>query len=124
MPEPLDLLIVDDEPDTEALFTQQFRHERKSGALTMRFARSADAALAAMDERTPDCVLILSDIHMPGMNGLELLRRVKRQHPGLRVLMLATPGDESEEQVTSLGADGCVAKPIDFAELRQKVFQA
>lgn len=123
MPEPLDLLIVDDEPDSEALFAQQFRRERKSGAMRMRFAQSGEDAMAAVGAAAPDCVLILSDIHMPGMNGLELLREVKRVSPDLRVVMLAMPGDGSEARARELGADDCVTKPIDFDDLRRKVFQ-
>jgi CheY-like chemotaxis protein len=69
----------------------------------------------------PDCLLILSDIHMPGMNGLELLRNVKREAPKLRVLMITMPDDESECRAREHGADDCISKPIDFVNLRQKV---
>jgi CheY-like chemotaxis protein len=123
MPDPLHLLIVDDQPDSEALFNQQFRRERKRGELHMRFARSGEEALAAAGEREPQCALILSDIHMAGMNGLELLQRLKRDHPAVRVVMLTMSNDTSEERARELGADACVTKPIDFTELRRKVFR-
>ena len=123
MRDPLHLLVVDDEPDIEALFAQFFKRERKDGSLRMSFAHSGEEALVRLrDGARPDCVLILSDIHMPGMNGLELLRRVKDEQLGLRVLMVALPGDESECRAREYGADDCVSKPINFDELRRKVF--
>jgi CheY-like chemotaxis protein len=124
MPEPLHLLVVDDEPDIEALFAQRFKRERKDGSLRMSFAHSGEEALVRLHEDArPDCVLILSDIHMPGMNGLELLRRVKSEEPEMRVLMIALPGEESECRAREYGADDCVTKPLDFDDLRRKVFE-
>jgi CheY-like chemotaxis protein len=123
MPDPLHLLVVDDEPDSEALFAQHFRRERKEGVLRLSFARSGEAALARiLDGERPDCLLILSDIHMPGMNGLELLRSVKSGMPELRVLMVVMKDNDSECRAREYGADECVSMPIDFGELRQKVF--
>ncbi len=124
MVDPLHLLVVDDEPDIETLFAQRFRRERKDGTLRMSFAHSSEDALVRLrDGARPDCVLILSDIHMPGMNGLELLRRMKDEQPEMRVLMIAMPGDESECRAREYGADDCVSKPLDFDDLRRKVFE-
>jgi CheY-like chemotaxis protein len=124
MAEPLHLLVVDDDKDSETLFAQQFRRERRDGALELSFALSAEEALQQLhDGALPDCVLILSDIHMPGMNGLELLRRVKAERPGLRVLMISLAGEENECLARAYGADDCVTKPLDFGELKRKVFE-
>jgi CheY-like chemotaxis protein len=123
MAEPLRLLVVDDDHDSEALFAQRFRRERRDGSLELSFAHSSEDALLRLNAGAkPDCVLILSDIHMPGINGLELLRRVKSEEPGLRVLMIAMSGDESECRAREYGADDCISKPIDFDDLRRKVF--
>ena len=120
----MEILVVDDEPAIPSLFKQVFRQELKEGLLTFRFCASAEEALEyiknAQDIRT---ILILSDIHMPGMNGLELLRILKKQHPELTVLTVTAYGDDKNRQTaTSYGADDFINKPIDFPNLRQKLF--
>jgi CheY-like chemotaxis protein len=88
------ILVVDDEPDVEALFRQQFRRDLRSGRFTMEFAPSAAAALArAANVADPSLILILSDINMPGMSGLEMLPRVRAERPDVPVIMITAYGD-------------------------------
>lgn len=117
------ILVVDDEADMEALFRQQFRRELKAGQFDMAFATSAPDALRVIDERRgADIILLLSDINMPGMSGLELLREVKARHPGLPVMMITAYGDaETRRRAEADGAEGLMPKPIDFAGLRQEI---
>jgi CheY-like chemotaxis protein len=83
------ILVVDDEPDVELLFRQQFRRDLKNGRFTMEFARSAPAALQCIDNtRNASLILILSDINMPGMSGLELLPKAKAARPDVPVIMI------------------------------------
>jgi CheY-like chemotaxis protein len=119
------VLVVDDEPDVELLFRQKFRREVRGGSLELHFARSGEEALTRLAEPgVADVVLILSDINMPGMHGLELLRRIKEQSPELKVCMI-TAYDDSEKYETAMryGADGYVTKPIDFERLRREVLR-
>jgi CheY-like chemotaxis protein len=119
------VLVVDDEPDVELLFRQKFRREVRGGSLELHFARSGEEALTRLAEpEVADVVLILSDINMPGMHGLELLRRIKEQSPDLKVCMI-TAYDDSEKYETAMrhGADGYVTKPIDFERLRREVLR-
>ena len=119
------VMVVDDEPDVELLFRQKFRREVRAGSLDLHFARSGEEALAQMKEPgSADMVLILSDINMPGIHGLELLRQLKGQFPELKVCMI-TAYDDSEKYETAMryGADGYVTKPTDFERLRREVLK-
>lgn len=121
----LKILIVDDESDVELMFRQQFRKQIKSGEVELHFAFSAPDAIDYMSNLSPfDLVMLLSDINMPGMTGLQLLEEVKKVHPSLRVVMITAYGNphyinESER----LGADGYLTKPVDFMELKNKILQ-
>jgi CheY-like chemotaxis protein len=117
------ILVVDDEPDVETLFRQQFRRDIKSGRFLMEFAPSAPAALArAADVADPSLALILSDINMPGMSGLEMLPRVRAERPDVPVIMITAYGDaETRRRAIERGAEGLLTKPIDFALLRQEI---
>lgn len=117
------ILVVDDEPDVEALFRQQFRRDLRSGRFQMEFASSAAAALRrAVDIRDAPLVLLLSDINMPGMSGLELLPIVRAARPDVPVIMITAYGDtETRSKAIERGADGLLTKPIDFALLRQEI---
>jgi CheY-like chemotaxis protein len=117
------ILVVDDEPDVETLFRQQFRRELRAGRFLMEFAPSAPAALArAAELREPSLVLILSDINMPGMSGLEMLPQVRASRPDVPVIMITAYGDaETQRKAIERGAEGLLTKPIDFAQLRQEI---
>jgi CheY-like chemotaxis protein len=117
------ILVVDDEPDLEALFRQQFRRDLRSGRFQMEFATSAPAALRrAAEIRDALLILILSDINMPGMSGLELLPVVRAARPDVPVIMITAYGDaETRRKAIEHGAEGLLTKPIDFALLRQHI---
>ena len=117
------ILVVDDEPDVEVLFRQQFRRDIKSGRSTMEFAVSAQAALArAASIADPSLILILSDINMPGMSGLEMLPRVRAARPDVPVIMITAYSDtETRRKAVERGAVGLLTKPIDFELLRQEI---
>lgn len=117
------ILVVDDEPDVELLFRQQFRKELRAGHFTMEFARSADAALERITATVDvTLILILSDINMPGISGLDLLPRAKAVRPDVPVIMITAYGDpETERKALAGGAEGVLAKPIDFALLRSEI---
>lgn len=117
------ILVVDDEPDVEALFRQQFRRDLKSGRFTMEFASSAQMALArAAEVKDPSLILILSDINMPGMTGLEMLPKVRAERPDVPVIMITAYGDaETRRKAIENGAIGLLTKPIDFALLRLEI---
>ena len=117
------ILIVDDEPDVEALFRQQFRRDIRSGRFTLEFALSAPAALErAKNVDDPSLILILSDINMPGMTGLEMLPMVRSERPDVPVIMITAYGDaETKRKALESGATGLLTKPIDFALLRQEI---
>ena len=102
----MNIVIVDDERDVQALFEQRFRREVREGLLHLHFAFSGEEALALLAHRgIADIVLILSDINMPGMNGLELLKAVKQQYPQLKVYMITAYGDaESHERAVEVPA--------------------
>lgn len=117
------ILVVDDEPDVEALFRQQFRRELRAGRFHMEFAPSAPVALQrAAEVGDPSLVLILSDINMPGMSGLEMLPEVRARRPDVPVIMITAYGDaEMRQRAIERGAEGLLTKPIDFALLRQEI---
>jgi CheY-like chemotaxis protein len=119
------ILVVDDEPDVEQLFRQQFRRDLRSGRFVMEFAQSAAAALerivAAADS---SLIMILSDINMPGMSGLELLPRAKSLRPDVPIIMITAYGDaETKRQALEQGAESFLTKPIDFGSLRSEIDQ-
>ena len=117
------ILVVDDESDVEVLFRQQFRRELRSGRFEMEFAPSALVALErAREVRDAALILILSDINMPGMSGLEMLPQVRARRPDVPVIMITAYGDaETRRKAIERGAEGLLTKPIDFLELRQEI---
>jgi CheY-like chemotaxis protein len=117
------ILVVDDEPDVEVLFRQQFRRDLRTGRFTMEFAQSASAALQRIADATGvSLILILSDINMPGMSGLELLPKAKAMRPDVPVIMITAYGDaETKRKALEGGADGLFTKPIDFVSLRGEI---
>jgi len=119
------ILVVDDEPDVEMLFRQQFRRDLRSGRFLMEFAQSAPAALQCIsDARTASLILILSDINMPGMTGLEMLPKVKEMRPEVPVIMITAYGDaDTRRKALESGAIGLLTKPIDFTLLREEIDQ-
>lgn len=116
-------LVVDDEPDVEFLFRQRFRKELRDGTIKLDFAFSGEQAIDFLSAGgAANVVLVLSDINMPGMTGLELLRRVKEAYPDIRVMMITAYGNDSNYQkALEFGADGYLAKPIDFSSLKEKI---
>lgn len=115
------VLVVDDEPDVEALFRQQFRRDLRAQRFVMDFANSAAEALSRV-ANTIGQSLILSDINMPGMTGLEMLPKVKQIRPEVPVLMITAYGDaDPRRKALESGATGLLTKPIDFALLREEI---
>jgi len=115
--------VVDDEPDVEPLFRQQFRRDIKAGRFVLEFAESAAGALLQID-RAEDVtlILVLSDINMPGMSGLELLPKIKVLRPDVPVIMITAYGDaETKRKALENGAEALLTKPIDFSALRQQI---
>ena len=117
------ILVVDDEPDVEALFRQQFRRELRAQRFTMDFANSAASALARIAETIEQSlVLILSDINMPGMTGLEMLPKVREIRPDVPIIMITAYSDpETKRKAIEGGATGLLTKPIDFILLRSEI---
>lgn len=117
------VLIVDDEPDVMTLFRRKFRRELRDGSYTFSFAESGEAALKQLEKEVePELVLILSDINMPGMSGIEFLERAKAMRPELPVAMITAYGDEERRKTAfRLGAADFVAKPIDFDALKENM---
>ena len=117
------ILVVDDEPDVEELFRQQFRREIRTGKFTMDFAQSAAAALERIDAaEDASLILILSDINMPGMSGLELLPKARAMRPDVPVIMITAYGDaETKRKALENGAEALLTKPIDFVSLRETI---
>ena len=119
------VLVVDDEPDVEALFRQQFRRDLRAERFVMDFASSAADALSRIASSIgQSLVLILSDINMPGMTGLEMLPKVKEMRPEVPVIMITAYGDaETKRRALEGGAKGLLTKPIDFTLLREEIDQ-
>jgi CheY-like chemotaxis protein len=117
------ILVVDDEPDVETLFRQQFRHDLRSGRFMMEFAQSAPAALQCISGAgSASLILILSDINMPGMSGLELLPKAKAVRPDVPIIMITAYGDaETKRKALQSGAEALLTKPIDFGLLRSEI---
>jgi CheY-like chemotaxis protein len=117
--------VVDDEPDVADLFRQRFRREAREGTYVMHFANSGEAALQQLtDGIEPTLIVILSDINMPGMDGLQLLRHVKEQRPDMPVMMVTAYGDdERRRRASDLGAAEFLTKPVDFDALKAQLSQ-
>jgi CheY-like chemotaxis protein len=117
------ILVVDDESDVELLFRQQFRHDLRAGRFTMEFAQSGDMALQRIvDAADVSLILILSDINMPGMSGLELLPKAKAARPDVPIIMITAYGDaETKRKALEGGAEALFTKPIDFGALRSEI---
>ena len=119
------ILVIDDEPDVAELFRQRFRREIRQGTYVLHFALSAEEALACLaDEIEPQLIVILSDINMPGMDGLALLREIKKLHPDLPVMMVTAYGDEDRRRrAGEYGASDFLSKPVDFDLLKKQLSQ-
>jgi len=118
------ILVVDDERDVQVLFEQRFRKEIKTAEMEFVFAFSGEEALAYLNNHEHEAVLILSDINMPGMSGLELLRHIKQKFmkPPPVVMMITAYGDaENFNTAKRLGADDFLTKPVDFTLLKEKL---
>ena len=118
------ILVVDDEKDVQVLFEQRFRREIRSREMEFLFAFSGEEALIYLNGHDHEAVLILSDINMPGMSGLELLRKIKEKHhePPPVVMMITAYGDaDNYNTAMRLGADDFLTKPVDFTSLKQKL---
>ncbi len=118
------ILVVDDEEDVKLLFQQRFRKEIKSGEIEFAFAFSGEAALIYLAKLNHEAVLILSDINMPRMSGLELLKEIKRRYknPPPVVMMITAYGDEENYKTAmKLGADDFLTKPVEFNLLKEKL---
>ncbi|MGV3557420.1 response regulator [Larkinella arboricola] len=121
------VLVVDDETDVQTLFEQRFRREIRAGEIQFAFAHSGEKALTYLNDHSSEYVLILSDINMPGMSGLELLRLIRTTYPVAppTVMMITAYGDaESHDQAMKLGADAFLTKPLDFSNLKEKLKSA
>ena len=115
------ILVVDDEPDLEALVLQKFRKQIRDGALQFVFAHDGIEALASI-ERHPHVDMVVSDINMPGMTGLEMLPRVRAERPDVPVIMITAYGDaDTRRKAIENGAIGLLTKPLDFALLRLEI---
>ncbi|HVM81149.1 MAG TPA: response regulator [Stellaceae bacterium] len=116
------ILVVDDEPDVAELFRQRFRHEARQGTYVLHFAASGEDALGRLAEVRPELIVILSDINMPGMDGLTLLRELKQRRPDLPVMMVTAYGDEDRRRrAAEAGAADFLTKPVDFDALKARL---
>jgi CheY-like chemotaxis protein len=121
------ILVVDDEQDIKTLFEQRFRREIRSGELNFAFVYSGEEALTYLKDHDSEIVLILSDINMPGISGIELLRRIRSKKPESppTIMMITAYGDtESRDEAMQLGANDYLTKPLDFADLKLKLTQS
>lgn len=119
------ILVVDDEPDAQDLFRQNFRREIRNSTYAFEFAMSGEEALGVLTgQEPPEVVMVLSDINMPGMTGIELLAEIRKFWPGVNVLMITAYGDKaSESKARDLGAQRFITKPIDFERLKEDLSQ-
>ncbi|HEX8021133.1 MULTISPECIES: response regulator [Mucilaginibacter] len=118
------ILVVDDEADVQPLFLQRFRKEIKNGEVEFNFALSGEEALHFLEEHHSQVILILSDINMPGMSGLELLRNIRHSYekpPPVVMMITAYGDDENYKQSMELGANDFLTKPLDFNNLKDKL---
>lgn len=117
------IMVVDDERDVQLLFQQRFRKEVREGQMEFHFAFSGESALEYLTEHgVSDIALLLSDINMPGMSGLDLLRIAKERYATLKVFMITAYGDAGNYQAAlRYGSDEYFTKPIDFNELKEKL---
>jgi CheY-like chemotaxis protein len=118
------ILVVDDEKDIQTLFEQRFRKEIKAKEMEFVFAFSGEEAVSYLQAHRHEAVLILSDINMPGMSGLELLENIKQKFikPPPVVMMVTAYGDDVNYNLAKkLGADDFITKPVDFTMLREKL---
>jgi CheY-like chemotaxis protein len=117
------ILVVDDEPDVEDLFRQQFKRDIRAGRFTMEFVTSGASALQKIsDANAVPLILILSDVNMPGMSGLELLPKAKASRPDVPVIMITAYGDgDTRRRALEGGAEALLTKPIDFSALRSEI---
>lgn len=117
-------MVVDDERDVKVLFEQRFRKEIKAGDVQFAFAFSGEEAINYLGRHEHEAVLILSDINMPGMSGLDLLARIKRKHakpPPVVMMVTAYGDDENYRNAKEMGADDFLTKPVDFDALKEKL---
>ncbi|MDJ0730963.1 MAG: response regulator [Crocosphaera sp.] len=118
----MNIMVVDDEQDISLLFTQKFRKEIRQKKLEFSFVFSAEDALTSLEKEENHLILILADINMPGMNGLELLKIIKEDYPEIRVFMVTAYGDDYNYQTAiQYGADDYLTKPIQFEHLKEKI---
>jgi CheY-like chemotaxis protein len=119
------ILVVDDEADVVDLFRQRFRREVRQGTYAMHFAHSGTEALGKLDDGIePELIVILSDINMPGMDGLTLLSEIRQRFPDLPVMMVTAYGDdERRRRASDLGASQFLTKPVDFDALKAQLRQ-
>jgi two-component system, chemotaxis family, chemotaxis protein CheY len=118
------ILVVDDEKDIQPLFEQRFRKEIRTGEIEFVFAYSGEEALRCLNNYLHEAVLILSDINMPGMSGLELLEQIKKKNhkpPPVVMMITAYGDDENHKRAMELGADDFLTKPVDFSALKEKI---
>ena len=118
------ILVVDDEEDVKTLFLQRFRREIREGEFMFSFQHSGEDALTFLQEHESEAILILSDINMPGMSGIELLKRIRAKSPTAPpiVMMITAYGDaENHDQAMQLGANDFLTKPLDFTDLKNKL---
>ena len=118
------ILVVDDEADVQPLFLQRFRKEIKSEEVEFDFALSGEAALSYLTDHHSEVVLILSDINMPGMSGIELLSKIRTQYstpPPIVMMVTAYGDDENHRQAMQNGANDFLTKPLDFSALKEKL---
>ena len=122
----MNILMVDDEPDAADLFRQKFRREIRKGEVDLHVASSGQQALEMLENlHNIEPLMILSDINMPGMTGIELLKEIKTTYPGLKVVMVSAyaGNNDYEEDAHKHGADDFMAKPIDFGKLKGDILE-
>jgi len=119
------IMAVDDETDVAELFRQHFRREVRQGQYVLHYACSGEDALHKLAKGIePQLIVILSDINMPGMDGLTLLQEIKERRPDLPVIMVTAYGDEERRQrANEYGAADFITKPVDFDFLKQQLRQ-